>query len=102
MESGLAGARLVGFLAPAGEGDQLHPFTPRLLPDPPAGFIAVEPGQPDVEQDDLGPKRFGCGDRRFAIEFAPHLVTLVREDGAQGRGGVAIVIDDQNAPQGSQ
>src|SRR5262245_41652942 len=61
------GAVPVLFLAPARQGDNDDVLPPGLLPEVAAGVVAVEPGHPDVQQDDLRPKLAGGLDARNAV-----------------------------------
>src|SRR6185295_14920161 len=58
VASGLLRSRAVDLLAPAGEGDDLHIPSPRLLSDEARRLVAVELGHSDVHQDRLRAESF--------------------------------------------
>src|SRR4029078_5397310 len=54
VEAGFLGFAAVLLLAPAREGDEDDILAPGLVADASADLVAVERGQADVEEDDLG------------------------------------------------
>src|SRR5262245_11954450 len=56
VEAGLLGARAVLRLAVAGERDELDPAS-EAVPEPARHLVAVDVGQPDVDEHDVGRAR---------------------------------------------
>ena len=100
VEAGSAGARPVFLLPPAGDGHQNHAAPPRLLTYTPADLVAVHAWQADVEQRHLRAVRVGRGVGGRAVVNGRHRVPVQLEEQGQRRGGVAIVVDDQDASPG--
>src|SRR5262249_29361129 len=59
VEAGRPGPSAIGLVAPSGDGDEAHARAPGLATDPLCDLVAVELGQTDVEQHDLGTELAG-------------------------------------------
>ncbi len=62
-----------------------------------ADLDPVEPGQAEVEHDQIGDEADGHVERLDPVGRGPHLVALVAQRAAQDVGDVGVVLDDEDA-----
>ena len=99
VEAGFPRSLPVFFLAPPSQGHEKHVFAPRLVSDAARGLVAVEPGHSEVHQHDPWPEFTRQVDRGKTIVRDSRLVSHGFEQNGQHRGGVFVVVDNQDAPQ---
>src|SRR5262249_36656163 len=95
-EPGLLRALPIFGLAVAGECDH-HRWPPPKRLHPACDLVAVEPGQTDVDQRDLGCLAPREVEPFVAIGTGMNLVAIQLEQGAQGFAGVGVVLDEEDA-----
>ena len=71
--------------------------TSRLRPQPAADLDAVEPGEPEVEDDQVGDELARRPQRLLAVGGGAHLVALLAQRPAQDVGDLLVVLDDEDA-----
>src|SRR5688500_11329284 len=98
VESGLLRFSAVFLLTPAGESDQQQVAVPALSANAASRVVAVEPGQTDIEQDDIWPECSRCLYRLQSIVRQIRVVAGELEQHREAFRRVPVVIDDQNAP----
>ena len=71
----------------------------RGVADAPEDFDAVQPGHPDVEEDQVGAVAAERGERRLAVGRGLDAEPLALEILAEHVADRLLVVDDQNVPQ---
>src|SRR5688500_14214305 len=84
-------------MTPTGEGDDEHRAAPRLGPYSARDLVAVQLRQADVEQHHFRPQGPRELQRRRASVRRVGLVALELEQARERIGGVAVVVDDEDA-----
>ena len=64
---------------------------------PPADLDPVEPGQAEVEDDEVGDELLGGAQRVDPVGRGAHLVALLAQRAAQDVGDRLVVLDDEHA-----
>src|SRR3989337_2380746 len=100
VEAGRGRSRAVLWLSPAGDGDEGDLRSAVQRPDATRRLVAVKPRQADVEQDDARAPGPGELHRGRAIMCQARVVAVRAEQLAEGRRGVAIVVDEEDPPTG--
>ena len=81
-------------LGPGGQHQDRHVAVGAQAP---ADLDAVEPGQAEVEDDQVGDEAGGDVERLDAVGGGADLVALVAQRAAQDVGDLGVVLDDQDA-----
>ena len=81
-------------LGPRGQHQDRHVA---LGPQAAADLDPVEPGQPEVEDDEVGHEVAGDVERLDAVAGGAHLVALVAQRAPQDVGDLGVVLDDEDA-----
>ena len=97
VAAGVARTPAILVLAPAGQRGDVHVRHLRHLAQPSRDGVAVDAGQPDVEEDHVGGELHRGRERRAAIVRPAGLVTQTGNRQFQHRRGVEVVLDDQHA-----
>ena len=83
-------------LAEPGDGDEHGAVEPRLGAEAGGELVAVDVGQADVEQDDVGAELAGGLDGRPAVAGGPGLVARGGEQAGHPPGGVGVVVHHEH------
>src|SRR5207237_4813004 len=76
VEAGGPRAPAIVLLTPTGQRDDREPLAPRGITQAPADLVAVQPGQPDVQQHGVGRETLGGPQSRPTIVRDVGLVAL--------------------------
>ena len=66
----------------------------------PADLDPVEPGEAEVEHDEVGHELLGGAQRLDAVGRGAHLVALLAQGAPQDVGDRLVVLDDEHAARG--
>src|SRR5262249_2365006 len=99
VEPGLARPAAVLLLAPSRDGDDQDRASARLRANAPRRLVAVDPGEPEVEQDDVGGERERLVHGAQTVVDGARLVSRELEQRRERRGGVDVVVDPEDPPQ---
>src|SRR5688572_31288656 len=99
VEARLEGARAIVRLSVARQRDEPHVPRPRgaLAPDAPGDLVAVEAGQADIDDRDIGPRLARAVEPLGAAAREEDLVVPRAEEHPQGLTRVAAILDDEHA-----
>jgi hypothetical protein len=100
VEVGLLGELAVMGLAVAGHGDDEGGGEAGLAHGA-AGFVAIEFGEADIEEDDMRVAVEGKLDGLLAVVCGVDFMSFEAQEECHAFGGVAVVIDDEDAQAGS-
>jgi len=100
VEAGVFGALFVGVLSPAGDGDEGDGGGPGVLAEGADEVVAVDFGEADVEECDVGAEVFDGDESVGAVVGDADVVAGHSEEHGEGVGGVAVVVDDDDAEGG--
>src|SRR5262245_4639560 len=99
IDARLAGELPVFLPAVTRDGDD-DERTGQLLPEPGGNLIAVQAGKGEIEQHMSRLQAAGDLDRLIPIEGDSDVVTEGLQKSGRGLGGVAVVVDDEDAEHG--
>src|SRR5450830_782217 len=98
VEASLAGPCPIVRLDPAGESHEEESPQLRLRPEATRHLEAVEPGQTDVEDRDVGAQAARRVDGGRAIVRDVRLVPLERQELGERESGLDVVVDNEDPP----
>ena len=96
VETRVERALLVLRLPPTRDGDDRHGLLRRPSPDLPTGFIAIDAGQANIQEDDIRHGVLNGLQPTRRIMSNLRLTTQLLDEHCQRVCGIAIVIDDQD------
>ena len=80
----------------AGQQDHRQRHGPRIGAQPPADLEAVHPGQPDVEQDDVGRELERCRQPRWTVDGGDRAIARPLEQPRQEDAVRRVVLDHED------
>ena len=97
VKPGVSRAFAILLLAVAGNGNEPNMGKFGRLTDEPGDLVAVEAGEADIEQNDVGLEGFcGVNDRWPVVDFLRRAAEPLEEQAKSSRG-IDVVVDDQDS-----
>lgn len=96
VDSGLAAALTILFRPRAGQRDDQDVRQPRLAPQPPRHFEAIDAGHVKVEKNDVRSQLARSTERLLAIIGNVHMMAQLPKQEGERVCRIAILVDDEN------